>query len=37
MTLEHAVEVLAPYLREYMAREEPLIATSILRDDGEPS
>ena len=36
VTLEHAVEVLAPYLREYMAREEPQIAASILRDEGEP-
>ena len=37
VTLEHAVEVLAPYLREYMAREAPLIATSVLRDEGEPA
>ena len=37
VTLEHAVEVLAPHLREYMAREAPLIATSVLRDEGEPA
>ena len=36
VSLENAVEVLAPYLREHMARE-PRIPASILRDDGEPS
>ena len=35
VTLEHAVEVLAPYLREYMAREDQQITASILRDAGE--
>ena len=37
VSLEHAVEVLAPYLRNYMTREEPQVAASILRDEGEPS
>ena len=36
VTLEHAVEVLAPYLRGYMAPESRIPA-SILHDDGEPS
>ena len=35
VTLEHAVKVLAPYLREYMAREDQRATASILRDDGE--
>ena len=37
LTLEHAVEVLTPYLSEYMTRENPQFAASILRDDGEPA
>lgn len=37
VTLEHAVKVLAPYLREYMASDNQPVAASILRDDGEPS
>ena len=37
ITLEHAVKVLAPYLREYTARDDQPVTTSILRDDGEPS
>ena len=37
ITLENAVEVLAPYLSRYIdVRSEPLTA-SVLRDDGEPS
>ena len=37
VSLEHAVEVLAPHLHDYMTREEPQITNSILRDIGEPS
>ena len=37
VSLEHAVEVLAPYLNEYMTEREQRETTSILRDDGEPS
>ena len=36
VTLEHAVEVLAPYLREYMAHESQRATASSLRDEGEP-
>ena len=37
VSIEHAVEVLAPYLREYMTRTEQPATASILRDEGEPS
>ena len=36
VSLEHAVEVLAPYLSEYMAQREPRQTASLLRDEGEP-
>ena len=35
VTLEHAVEVLAPYLGRYIADRESLALASVLRDDGE--
>ena len=34
VTLEHAVKVLAPYLREYIVREGSQLAAPILRYDG---
>lgn len=37
VSLEHAVEVLAPYLSQYMAKRERRETALILRDDGEPS
>ena len=37
VSLEHTVEILAPYLREYMTRTEQPATASILRDDGEQS
>ena len=36
ITLEHAAEVLAPYLRDQISSAETSAPTSILRDDGEP-
>ena len=35
ITLEHAVQVLAPHLSEYMTNRQQTPSTSILRDDGE--
>ncbi len=37
ITLEHAAEVLAPYLRDQISSPETNAPTSVLRDDGEPS
>ena len=37
VTLENAVEMLAPYLSEYMAQQETRQTASLLRDEGEPS
>ena len=37
VTLEHAVEVLAPYLSRHMTDRESLASASMLRDDGEPA
>ena len=34
VTLEHAVKILAPYLREHMALEDQRATASILRDEG---
>ena len=36
VTLEHAAEVLAPYLRDQISSAETSAPTSILRDEGEP-
>ena len=36
VSLENAVEVLAPYLSKYMAEQEHRVPASVLRDDGEP-
>lgn len=36
ITLEHAVETLAPHIREHIANAESNVPTSVLRDDGEP-
>ena len=35
VSLEHAIEVLAPYLSQYMAKREERETASILRDEGE--
>ena len=35
VSLEHAVQVLAPYLHEYMTDDESRLPVSTLRDDGE--
>ena len=37
ITLENALEVLAPYLRKYVTEQGTRIPASTLRDDGEPS
>ena len=37
VTLEHAAEVLEPYLSEYMNQPDRRLLAGVLRDDGEPS
>ena len=37
VSLEHAVEVLAPYLSQYITEHERRETASILRDEGEPN
>ena len=37
VTLENAVEVLAPYLQQYLVKSEKRVPATVLRDDGEPS
>ena len=36
VTLENAVEMLAPYISRYVAERESAISASVLRDEGTP-
>ena len=37
VTLEHAAEVLAPFIGRYMADRDTTVPASMLRDEGEPA
>ena len=37
ITLEHAAEILVPYLREQIAEHDNHVTASILHDEGEPN